>query len=250
MLTATSTPVPEPSTSNQNRPQSSQAIQKGADLLLELFNEERSQPTLIYRENEESFNHFKAQAEARIAVADSQLTKKTALLEILFIQHDKSVRDLEFTRNELQHVKAEHAKLMASIEEVGLVYMNGTLHFNDTTAKIVSDFRKDAQILDMVISHINSNVDTAPLPPDHNSAEALSNAIKPSDFFLFLSGILDGQYAHALKAHRQSPSASPSEGKNMTMNDSTLDDPESEQDSSLVWPGTYLLPTVSSRHAN
>jgi len=152
-----------------------------------------------------------------------------ALLEKLSTQYDRSVRDLEVTRNELQHVKAEYAKLMVSIEEVGLVYMNGTLHFNETTAKIVSDFREGAQILDLLISHKNPN---PPLPPDHDT-EAFSKEIKPSDFFLFLSGVMDRPgYAHVLNMQQQSRNASFSK----SMNDAT---PESEQNLAFpVWPIT------------
>jgi hypothetical protein len=240
MPTDSSTAVPpaaEPS-SSQNESRSSNAIQKGADLLLELFNEEQSQLTLVCRENETRFNHFKTQAEARIASADSQLAKKTVLFQNITTQHARSVRDLEATRNELQRVRAEFAKLMASVGDVGLVYMNETLHFNDTTAKVVSDFRESAQILDMVISQINPNFDTTPLPLDHNIV-ALSKAVKPSDFFVFLSAVMDRRHAHILKKHQQSKSGPFSDGNFMSMNDATLNDSESEPDLLLVWPGTY-----------
>ena len=232
MPTASSTGMPpaaEPS-SSQNGPgsRSSNAIQKGADLLLKLFIEEQSQLTLVCRENEKHFNLFKTQAEERIASADYQLAKKTALFENLSTHYVKSMRDLEATENELQRVRAEYAKLMASIGDVGLVYMNGTLHFNDTTAKIVSDFQEIAHILDMVISKINPNLDPTSLPLDHN-IEALSKAIKPSDFFVFLSAVMDRQYAHVLKMHHlQSKSTPFSEGNFMTMNDATLNAGESE----------------------
>lgn len=118
--------------------------------------------------------------------------------------------------------------------------MNGTLHFNDTTAKIVSDFRESAQILDMVISQTNPNLDTTPLPLDHNT-EALSKAIKPSDFFVLLSAVMDRRHAHVLKMLQQSKSAPFSEGNFMSMNDATLNvsDSGSEPDVSPVSPGTY-----------
>jgi hypothetical protein len=222
-------PASEPS-STQSR-----AIQEGADLLLELFNREQSQLTLVYRENEK---RFKAQAEARIASADFQLANNKVLLGKLSSQYDGSVRDLEVTRNELQHVKAEHAKLMASIEHVGLVYMDGTLHFDDTTAKIVSDFRESAQILDMVVSHVNPNLGVALLPPDQNT-EACSKEIKPSDFFVFLSRVLHRQYPHVLKMQPPSRNASSLEGNLTSMTDAMLDDSESQKDSFVVWPGTY-----------
>lgn len=232
-----STAVPPASELSSTR--SSRVIQEGADLLLELFNKEQSQLTLVYRENEKRFNHFKAQAEARIASADSQLANHKVLLGRLSTQYDGSVRDLEVTRNELQHVKAEYAKLMASIEDVGLVYMNGTLHFNDTTAQIVSDFQESAQVLDMVVSHVNSNLDAPLLPPDQNT-EACSKAIKPSDFFVFLSGVLHRRYPHILKMQPPSRNASSLEGNYTSMTDATtLDDSESEKESLLVWPGTY-----------
>ena len=209
-----------PSSTSTAVPRSSDAIQRGADLLLELFNEEQSQLIHACRENfENRFNLFKAQVEARIASADSKSVEKMALSKKIFTQYDRSVRDLEVARNELQHVKGEYAKLMASIEEVGLVYMNGTLHFNETTAEIVSDFREGA-----LISHKNPKLDMAPklLPPDHDT-EAFS---KPSDFFLFLA-----RYAHVLKTQQQSRFG------NASMNDAT---PESEQTLAFpVSPSTY-----------
>ncbi|KAF8815715.1 hypothetical protein BYT27DRAFT_7128667 [Phlegmacium glaucopus] len=179
--------------------------------------------------------------EAQIVAANSQLAKKTALMGVLATQYDRSMQDLEATRNELQQVRAEYAKLMASVDDVGLVYMNGTLHFNDNTAKIVSDFREGARMQDMAISHMNP--DTAPVPPDHN-VEAPSKTIKPSDFFAFLSDVMEkGQrYAHGLKMHQQRRSASLSEG-NTSTNDAALQDAELEQDSSHVGPG--ISPTYS-----
>lgn len=227
MPTATSAGTPSTS-STENTAPSSVAIRKGADLLLKLFNEEQSQVALVYRENlEKRFNQFKAQSE-------SQLTKNTALLGNLSAQYDKSVRDLEVTRDQLQHVRAEHAKLMASIEEVGLVYNNGALHFNDTTAKIVSEFREGTQMLDMVISHnMNSNSHTT----------TSSNPIQPSDFFSFLSGVTDNQYTHYLKMHQERQRTSL--GGNMTSNDTALQDSEYEENLSLVWPSTYWFSTVS-----
>ena len=229
MPTVSSTSVPpaaEPS-SSQNGSRTSNAIQKGADLLLELFNEEKFQLIRVCRENEKRFNQLKTQAKARIASANNQLANKTALFQNLSTQYIGSVRDLEAARNELQHIRVEYAKLMASIGDVGLVYMNGALHFNDTTAKIVSDFREGAQTLDMVISQINPNFDTTPLPPDHNT-EAFSNEIKPSDFFLFLSAVMDKRLAHVLKMHQQSKNASFSEGNFTSMNDATLNASDSE----------------------
>ena len=212
--------APESSRENTDRP--SNAVQQGADLLLELFNKEKSQLILVYRENfEKRFNQFKAEA-------DSQLAKKTALLGDLSAQYDKSVRDLEVTRNELQHVRAEHAKLIASIEDVGLVYMNGTLQFNDGTANIISDF---LQKLHKIISHIN------PLSPDHN-IEAFPKAFKPSDFFVFLSGVKDRCYARYFKTNRQHQ-ATLSEGN-------ILQDSECEEELSLVWPGAYRFSSVPS----
>ena len=237
MPTASSTAMPPvaESSSSQNGSRASDAIQKGADLLLKLFNEEQSQLTLICRENEKHFNLYKAQAEERIASADYQLAKKTALYENLSTHYVKSVRNLEATENELQRVRAEYAKLMASIGDTGLVYMNGTLHFNDTTAKIVSDFQEIAKIMDMVISKTNPNLNLDPpsLPLDRNSTEALSRTITPSDFFVFLSAVIDKQYAHVLKMQSKSAPFSDSEGNFMSINDATLNLNAGESESSI-----------------
>ena len=232
MPMATSTP-PEPGLSStsdrEHGPRSSIAIHKGADLLLELFNEEKSQ-LLVYREHlEKRFNEFKAQAEAKMSSSDPQLAKKTALLST---QYDKSLHDLELTWNELQNVRAEYAKLMASIEDVGLVYMDGTLYFNDTTAKVVSDFQQGAELSGMVT---NSNLDT--------TTGARSNPIKPSDFFAFLSDVMTkGQwtYTRSLQTRQQYQNGALSEG-NTSTNDklATLQDSNFEQGSFPVWPGTY-----------
>ena len=209
MPTATSNPTPaEPP---RESPRQSNAIQKGADTLLDLFNEEKSQLTLLYRQNlDKLVGQFKTHAEAQLASTNSQLSKKTALLENLSTQYDRSVQDLEATRNELQQVRAEYAKLLSSIEDVGLVYVNGILHFNDPTAKIVSHFREGARMQDMVISHMNPDLDNDATLDDN------IEVIKPSDFFVFLSGVMaKGQrYTHGL-------------------------DHEFEQDLKLAWPGPY-----------
>lgn len=152
-----------------------------------------------------------------MASADSQLTKKTALLGNLSTQYDRTIQDLEATRNQLQQVRAEYAKLMASIDDAGLVYMNGTLQFNDAASKIVSDFWEGARMQDIVIPNMNAK------------------AIKPSDLFAFLSE-RSQRYAHGLKMYQQRQSASFLEG-NTSMNDAALQDSEIELGSLIVRPG-------------
>jgi hypothetical protein len=66
--------------------------------------------------------------------------------------------------------------------------------------KIVPDFRGSARILDVVISQVNSNLDTMPLPLDHNT-EALSKAIVN---FQVLSLVWPGTYRFQVSAFKLS----------------------------------------------
>lgn len=188
----TPTPAPNPPTSS-TRP--SNAIQKGADLLLNLVEEEREKMTRLYHDDQKTqesrFMDLRTKNEAALAAAETKIGLQQTLIEDLALQAQKwkSQRaQLEAgSSKELQELRSENERLKASLAGVGLEYLDGSLRFDEPTARVVEDFVQGARVQDTQVAILlGSEAPVRLIQEEH-----LSKPVGPTEFFGVLAGVLE-----------------------------------------------------------
>ena len=187
---ATPSPTPNPPTSS-TRP--SNAIQKGADLLLNLVEDERAKLTRLYHDGQKTqellFKDFKTKSEAALAAAETKIGLQQTLIEdlTLEVQTWKSQSVQAGNSKELQELRSENERLKASLANVGLEYLDGSLRFDKPTAHVVEDFVQGARTQNTQVAVLlGSEVPVQLIPDGH-----LSKPVGPTEFFGVLAGVLE-----------------------------------------------------------
>ena len=191
-MTAVSTKATPPRTPNPStRP--SNAIQRGADLLLNLVEDERAKMTRLYHDGQKTqelrFEDFKTRHEATLAAAETKITLQQALIEDLAFQTQKwkSQCAEAGTSQELQELRSENERLKASLAGVGLEYVDRSLRFDEPTARVVENFVRGARLQDTQLAVLlDSDAQVRLMSEEH-----LLEPVGPTEFFGVLAGVLE-----------------------------------------------------------
>jgi len=184
---ATPPRAPNPPTSS-TRP--SNAIQRGADLLLSLVEDERAKMTRLYHDEQKSqvsrFEDLKTKHEAALAAAETKIGLQQAVIEDLILQAQKwkSQSAQTGSSEELQELRSENERLKSSLAGVGLEYLNGSLRFDEPTTRVVEDFVRGARMQDAQLAVLFESEAQVP-------EEYISEPVGPTEFFGILAGVLE-----------------------------------------------------------
>ena len=194
-MTAVSTKATPPRAPNpppsSTRP--SNAIQKGADLLLSLVEDERAKMTRLYHDEQKSqesrFEDLKAKHEAALTAAETKISLQQSLIEDLALQVQKWKSQSAQARSgeELQELRSENERLKSSLAGVGLEYLDGSLRFGEPTARVVADFVQGARLQDTQLAVLFESEAQVRLIEE----ESLSEPVEPAEFFGVLAGVLE-----------------------------------------------------------
>ncbi|KAF4618922.1 hypothetical protein D9613_009828 [Agrocybe pediades] len=186
------TPAP-PQAQPQPRPQpgtiQSSAINHGADLLLELLENEKAALSVLYRNAmlkiEKDYKAAFTVAHNQVKEAQSKARAYEALIEGLQAQLEQERSDTMDRENVLQGLKQENESLRSSIERARLHYVDGNLCFEGETARVVDDFIEGARKQEQALRAIGLS---SALPALH--ADQLSDPVTPAQFFDVLSAVM------------------------------------------------------------
>jgi hypothetical protein len=194
-MTAVSTKATPPRAPNpppaSTRP--SNAIQRGADLLLNLVEDERAKMTRLYHDEQKSqesrFEELKTKHEAALTAAETKISLQQSLIEDLALQAQKwkSQSAQAGSSEELQELRSENERLKSSLAGVGLEYLDGSLRFDEPTARVVADFVQGARVQDTQLAVLFESEAQVRLIQE----ESLSEPVGPTEFFDVLAGVLE-----------------------------------------------------------
>lgn len=123
---------PVPKAKNEPSP----AIQRGADLILAIFENEKKELQAAHRKEMEK-------SEARFANLKAKFMAERDT-ESLSATH--RVGSIDSERNqELETLRNSHERLKLSLEEMGFVYADGVIGFRDDVAQVVAQIIEDAK---------------------------------------------------------------------------------------------------------
>ncbi|KAF9555439.1 hypothetical protein CPC08DRAFT_753083 [Agrocybe pediades] len=188
------TPAPPQAQSQpQPRPQpgtiQSSAINHGADLLLELLENEKAALSVLYRNAmlkiEKDYKAAFTVAHNQVKEAQSKARAYEAHIEGLQAQLEQERSDTMDRENVLQGLKQENESLRSSIERARLHYVDGNLCFEGETARVVDDFIEGARKQEQALRAIGLS---SALPALH--ADQLSDPVTPAQFFDVLSAVM------------------------------------------------------------
>ncbi|KIM46918.1 hypothetical protein M413DRAFT_265541 [Hebeloma cylindrosporum] len=186
-MTAVSAKETLPPTSNTPTPTTrpSNAIQKGADLILQLVEDERANLTRLHQDGQKAlqsgFQDFRTKHEAALTAAETKISLQQKLIEDLVLQSQKG------SSQELEELRSENERLKASLSGVGLEYVDGSLRFDEPTARVVEEFVHGARLQDAQLAGLlGSEVQVRLIPEEH-----LSEPVGPTEFFGVLAGVLE-----------------------------------------------------------
>ena len=184
---ATPPRAPNPPTSS-TRP--SNAIQRGADLLLSLVEDERAKMTRLYHDEQKSqesrFNDLKTKHEAALAAAETKIGLQQAVIEDLVLQAQKWKSQSAQTGSS-EELRSENERLKSSLAGVGLEYLDGSLRFDEPTTRVVEDFVRGARMQDAQLAVLFESEAQVRLIPE----EYISEPVGPTEFFGILAGMLE-----------------------------------------------------------
>jgi hypothetical protein len=186
MTTASTKATPPPELDPPAPPtRPSTAIQRGADLLLDLVEGERAKLTRLYQDGlktlESGFIDYKTKSDAALAVAETKVAMQQKLIDDLCQQSQAG------TNKELQALRSENERLKASLAAVGLEYVDGLLRFDEPMTRVVEDFVQGARLQDTQLSAL-LGVEAQVKPP---SDECISKPVGPTEFLGVLFAVLE-----------------------------------------------------------
>ena len=184
----TKTPAPNPPTPT-TRP--STAIQSGADLLLNLVEDERAKLMRLYddgqKTQESRFRDFKTKNGAALAAAETKIGLQQKLIDDLTLQNQNSQIAQVGCSKELQELRSENERLKASLADIGMEYVDGSLRFDEPTTRVVENFVQGARFQDTQVAILlGSEVQERLIPEEH-----LAKPVGPTEFFGVLAGVLE-----------------------------------------------------------
>uniref|UniRef100_A0A8H8CK24 Uncharacterized protein n=1 Tax=Psilocybe cubensis TaxID=181762 RepID=A0A8H8CK24_PSICU len=196
-------------TSTTPPPLQSAAINRGADLLVELLEQEKQQIAHLYhgalRGLELHLKKAQDQHDAQMAAAEHKQQEQGQRIQDLtasLVQAQSYNTDIA---GELEALRAEHEALKLALGQAGLVYVDGQLQLDDRAARIVDEFVKAAKIQEdaMMSSPVTKQY---PLQRDNS----LSEPVGPSEFFDVLSRVIDKgrKFAEHVEKYQQPQSKS------------------------------------------
>lgn len=211
-LNPNSSAVSVPSQSATTRP--SVAIKNGADLLLELVENEKAALTMLYRNAlvklEKDFRKAHAQAEINMKDASSRSKAQDSKIESLQAQLEQERSDALDRQRELEILKKENEGLKLSIQRAHLHYVDGRLGFDDDTARVVDDFIAGARKQEKTLLSTGlSSVTALPCLQD----DRISNPVTPEEFFYVLSDVMARGRAVQEELKREFPALLHDDGK-------------------------------------
>ncbi|PPQ85353.1 hypothetical protein CVT25_000644 [Psilocybe cyanescens] len=182
---------PQKSTSSaipSTRP--STAIQTGADRLVELVEHEKAHLSHLYhgalKDLEARQKKVQEDHEVQLRSVDRQLQKQEKRIQDLTAELEQTRSHATSVAGDLSSLLVDHEALKASLDKVGLVYIDGRLQFNDKVAHIVDEFVKGAKIQQDAL--LSSRLgEFYPFERD----DALSGPVGPAEFFDVLSGVIE-----------------------------------------------------------
>jgi len=171
----------------------STAIQRGADLLLDLVEGERAKLTRLYHDRlkalEARIIDYKETHGAALAAAETEVATQQKLIKDLSQQ--SQTRNLQSPQDgsseELQTLRSENERLKASLAGVGLEYVDGSLRFDEPTTRVVENFVQGVRLQDTQLSILLGVDAQVKVLPD----ERLSKSVGPTEFFGILADVLE-----------------------------------------------------------
>ncbi|KDR79941.1 hypothetical protein GALMADRAFT_242087 [Galerina marginata CBS 339.88] len=208
-MSATTTPTP-PVASELPKSQSpapamrpSTAIQQGADLLFELVEHEKAKLAKLYHHSVKALDAgLKAKHELELQPLKNQVHAQEKQIQGLYAELQQAQSRTTVVELELEKLRVEHESLKASLDGVGIVYVDQCLRYNEETTRIVGEFVKGARIQQKALmsSRISSSIAVSS-PED----DPLLKPVGPMEFFGVLSGVLEKsrKFAEDLEKRRR-----------------------------------------------